>query len=186
MASDYQFPQVLREARNRTRFSQSRLAERAGFDHSYVSRLESTVTQSDYQRKPSRGTVYKLARAMQLGVIDTDTLLVAAGYMPDDPGSLVEAEPVVAASCSSSSAIAASKPEVRDDVRNMVGVLLRQARGGCRRCGSRCCREQDRRALPHPALGDVDGDRCQAHRNTFLVDVVPGACSHPSSEEVPR
>ena len=127
MASDYQFPQVLREARNRTRFSQSRLAERAGFDHSYVSRLESTVTQSDYQRKPSRGTVYKLARAMQLGVIDTDTLLVAAGYMPDDPGSLVEAEPVVG-ELFQFLGDRSIEAEVRDDVRNMVGVLLRQAR----------------------------------------------------------
>ena len=35
------FAPLLREYRDRRRLSQSRLAEAAGFDHSYVSRLES-------------------------------------------------------------------------------------------------------------------------------------------------
>lgn len=114
------FAPYLREMRDRTRLSQSRLAEAAGFDHSYVSRLESG------SRMPTREAVLKLSAAMQLDEHDRDGLLAAAGFMPGRIESLLAGEPVL------SEALAFLQNhnvpvEVRDDVRNMIGLLVRQA-----------------------------------------------------------
>lgn len=76
----------LREAR---RVSQSKLAERADFDHSYVSRLESGA------RMPTRDAVERLAVALQLSLGEQDGLLAAAGFLPRDVSSLLSEEPVV-------------------------------------------------------------------------------------------
>lgn len=100
--------------------SQSALAEAAGFDHSYVSRLESGG------RFPTRDAVLKLAVAMKLDEHDRDGLLAAAGFMPGRIESLLNAEPVL------SEALGflqnhAVPVEVRDDVRNMIALLIRQA-----------------------------------------------------------
>ena len=59
------------------RLSQSELAERAGFDHSYVSRLECGI------RMPSFETVLDLAAALELSEADTDRLLIAAHFPPN-------------------------------------------------------------------------------------------------------
>jgi transcriptional regulator with XRE-family HTH domain len=114
------FAPVLREFRDRARLSQSRLAEAASFDHSYVSRLESGT------RMPTREAVLKLAAAMGLDEHDRDALLASAGFMPGRIESLLAGEPVLSEALGllQNRAIPA---EVRDDVRNMIALLVRQA-----------------------------------------------------------
>ena len=114
------FAPMLRELRDRRRLSQSRLAEAAGFDHSYVSRLESGT------RMPTREAVVKLADAMGLGEGERDALLASAGFMPGRIESLFASEPVlseVLVLLQDRSVPA----EVRDDVRQMISMLVRQA-----------------------------------------------------------
>ena len=55
--ADFGFGVTLKRFREARRVSQSKLAERAGFDHSYVSRLESSA------RTPTRDAVEQLAGA---------------------------------------------------------------------------------------------------------------------------
>lgn len=114
------FAPLLRELRDRRRLSQSRLAEAAGFDHSYVSRLESG------NRMPTRDAVLKLADAMALGDGERDALLAAAGFMPGRIESLFANEPVLSEVLGllQDSAV---PDEVRDDVRRMISLLVRQA-----------------------------------------------------------
>lgn len=114
------FAPMLREFRDRRRLSQSRLAEAAGFDHSYVSRLESGT------RMPTRDAVVKLAEAMGLGDGERDTLLASAGFMPGRIESLFASEPVLSEVLGllQDRAVPA---EVRDDVRHMISLLVRQA-----------------------------------------------------------
>lgn len=114
------FAPLLREYRDRSRLSQSRLAEAANFDHSYVSRLESGT------RMPTRDAVLKLAQAMRLDEHQRDALLAAAGFMPGRIESLLAGEPVLSEALGllQNRAIPA---EVRDDVRNMIALLVRQA-----------------------------------------------------------
>jgi transcriptional regulator with XRE-family HTH domain len=114
------FAPLLREYRDRSRLSQSRLAEAAGFDHSYVSRLESGT------RMPTRDAVVKLAGAMGLDEHQRDAMLAAAGFMPGRIESLLAGEPVLSEALGllQNRAIPA---EVRDDVRNMIALLVRQA-----------------------------------------------------------
>lgn len=114
------FAALLRELRDRRRLSQSRLAAAAGFDHSYVSRLESG------NRMPTRDAVQKLADAMALGDEDRDALLASAGFMPGRIESLFADEPVL------SEVLGLLQDgrvpnEVRDDVRRMISLLVRQA-----------------------------------------------------------
>ncbi|MFL5761715.1 MAG: helix-turn-helix domain-containing protein [Thermomicrobiales bacterium] len=75
-----------REARG---VSQSKLAERADFDHSYVSRLESGA------RMPTREAVDRLGQAMKLSQVELDALLASAGFLPRDVTSLLSSEPVI-------------------------------------------------------------------------------------------
>lgn len=84
------FGRTLKHCRESRRVSQSKLAELAGFDHSYVSRLESG------SRTPTRDAVGQLAIAMQLDADDHDRLLAAAGYVPKNVSSLLDDEPQVA------------------------------------------------------------------------------------------
>lgn len=78
---------ALQDARVMRRVSQSKLAARAGFDHSYVSRLESGT------RTPTREAVLHLAGALGLDAAGTDQLLSAAGFLPGDVASLLAGEP---------------------------------------------------------------------------------------------
>jgi transcriptional regulator with XRE-family HTH domain len=114
------FAPTLREYRDRRRLSQSRLAEAAGFDHSYVSRLESG------SRTPTREAVLKLAEAMGLSENERDALLASAGFMPGRIESLFASEPVLTEVLGllQDRAVPA---EVRDDVRHMISLLVRQA-----------------------------------------------------------
>lgn len=81
------FGATLKGFREARRVSQSKLAERAGFDHSYVSRLESGA------RKPTREAVQQLSQALELGRVQQDELLAAAGFLPGEVSSLLSSEP---------------------------------------------------------------------------------------------
>ena len=83
------FGLTLKRIREGGRVSQSKLAERAGFDHSYVSRLESGA------RTPTRDAVVQLAEALGLDSAGQDSLLAAAGFLPREVGSLLAGEPEV-------------------------------------------------------------------------------------------
>lgn len=89
MRSDIAFGTVLKRYREGRRVSQSKLAARAGFDHSYVSRLESGA------RTPTREAVQQLARALELDRVRQDELLAAAGFLPSEISSLLSGEPEI-------------------------------------------------------------------------------------------
>src|SRR3954462_13474021 len=83
------FGGLLKAMREARRISQSKLAERADFDHSYVSRLESGA------RMPTRDAVDRLGGALRLEQPQLDSLLAAAGFLPRDVSSLLSSEPVI-------------------------------------------------------------------------------------------
>lgn len=84
------FGHMLRELRMDRRLSQARVADMAGYDHSFLCRLEAG------NRDPSREAVETIARVLRLSGPDTDELLMAAGYMPNNAASVLDREPVVA------------------------------------------------------------------------------------------
>lgn len=81
------FGATLKRFRETRRVSQSKLAERAGFDHSYVSRLESGA------RMPTRDAVQQLSQALELERQQQDELLATAGFLPREVSSLLSGEP---------------------------------------------------------------------------------------------
>jgi transcriptional regulator with XRE-family HTH domain len=83
------FGATLKNFREIRRVSQSKLALRAGFDHSYVSRLESGA------RMPTRDAVEQLAKALELEPIGRDELLASAGFLPGELSSLLSGEPEI-------------------------------------------------------------------------------------------
>lgn len=89
MQAGEQFGSTLKRFREVRRVSQSRLAERAGFDHSYVSRLESGA------RTPTRDAVQQLADALELDRLQQDELLASAGFLPQEVSSLLSSEPEI-------------------------------------------------------------------------------------------
>lgn len=115
------FARCLMEMRGISRMSQDRLAGLTGYDRSYITRLELG------QRVPSRDAVLRLAEAMQISEANRNKMLVAAGYAPSDEKDLPERDPVVDALVALLADPMVTN-EVRDDVRNMVATLVRQAR----------------------------------------------------------
>jgi transcriptional regulator with XRE-family HTH domain len=83
------FGSTLKKFREARRVSQSKLAERAGFDHSYVSRLESGA------RTPTRDAVQQLSQALELERVQQDELLASAGFLPREVSSLLSGEPEI-------------------------------------------------------------------------------------------
>lgn len=79
------FGEVLREKRRASGVSQRRLAELAGVDFSYISKLE-----NDRLPAPSAETVVRLANAIGAS---PEQLLAAARKMPEDVGKQVSREP---------------------------------------------------------------------------------------------
>lgn len=69
------FGSIIKRARLEKDLSLRALAELAGIDFSYISRLEKG------SHTPSRDTVIKIAKALDIPV---NELMIAAGYMPDD------------------------------------------------------------------------------------------------------
>lgn len=89
MQENSQFGATLKRYRETRRVSQSKLAEKAGFDHSYVSRLESGA------RTPTRDAVQQLAEALGLERLQQDELLASAGFLPQEVSSLLSGEPEI-------------------------------------------------------------------------------------------
>lgn len=121
MQANAQFGATLKRYREARRVSQSKLAERAGFDHSYVSRLESGA------RTPTRDAVQQLADALGLERLQQDELLASAGFLPKEVSSLLSSEPEITevlALLQSS-----SMPEdYRQTMRQVLRVIADQAR----------------------------------------------------------
>lgn len=121
MQANAPFGATLKRYRENRRVSQSKLAERAGFDHSYVSRLESGA------RTPTRDAVQQLAEALGLERLQQDELLASAGFLPQEVSSLLSSEPEITevlALLQSS-----SMPEdYRQTMRQVLRVIADQAR----------------------------------------------------------
>lgn len=115
------FWRELRDAREAAGLSQSRLAARAGYDHSYVSRLESD------SRAPTREAVMILAAAMNCGDVRRDELLMAAGFCPVDPANMLREEPAIWSAYSLLRG-AVLPDDVKEDLRTVVQMGIRQAR----------------------------------------------------------
>lgn len=119
--ADIQFGATLKRFREARRVSQSKLAARAGFDHSYVSRLESGA------RTPTRDAVQMLSEALDLEQVQQDELLAAAGFLPREVSSLLSGEPEITEVLSllQNSQV----PEAyRESMRQVLKVLAEQAR----------------------------------------------------------
>jgi transcriptional regulator with XRE-family HTH domain len=71
------FPGLLADLREGQGWSQSRLGDEAGYDHSYICKLESG------QRTPSRDTIAALAEVLDLSTTDRCSLYICAGFLPD-------------------------------------------------------------------------------------------------------
>lgn len=111
-----EFGTLLTQHRTARGWSQTKLAERAGIDGSYVSRLEAGG------RAPTREAIERLTDALVLPVVDRERLLAVAGFRSeawDDPllAQLVEllADPTV-------------PPDVAADVRTLVRVAIQHGR----------------------------------------------------------
>ena len=115
------FGSLLKGYREGRRVSQSKLAERAEFDHSYVSRLESG------SRTPTREAVERLAGALDLLQGEQDALLAAAGFLPRDVISLLSDEPVIGEVLDllQNDLVPA---EYRENMRQVLHLLAEQAR----------------------------------------------------------
>lgn len=116
-----EFGALLKSLREKRNVSQSKLAEKADFDHSYISRLESGA------RMPTREAVDRLAEAMDLLQPQTDSLLAAAGFLPRDVSSLLSSEPVIGEVLDLLQDEAVPS-EYRDNMRQVLSLLAKQAR----------------------------------------------------------
>jgi transcriptional regulator with XRE-family HTH domain len=72
------FAALLHRYRTRARWSQSGLATAICVDHSYVSRIESGT------RMPSLEIVTRIADVLELDATDRATLILAAGFSPEE------------------------------------------------------------------------------------------------------
>ncbi len=113
------FAQVLAELRTMRGLSQSRLAHEAGFDHSYISRLEAG------KREPSRDTVMALAEVLTLRPVELDRLLIAAGFRPTDDSSLFADEPALAEAVRLLRDPRLPEP-MRANIREVITLLVKQ------------------------------------------------------------
>lgn len=119
--SGTEFGALLKSLREKRSVSQSKLAERAEFDHSYVSRLESGA------RMPTREAVDRLGEALDLDQVQLDALLAAAGFLPRDVSSLLSSEPVIGEVLDLLQDEAVPS-EYRDNMRQVLQLLAQQAR----------------------------------------------------------
>jgi transcriptional regulator with XRE-family HTH domain len=119
--SGKEFGSLLKTLRERHGVSQSKLAERADFDHSYVSRLESGA------RMPTREAVARLGTAMGLEQGALDSLLASAGFLPKDVTSLLSNEPALGEVLEMLQDESVPT-EYRENMRNMLRLMVQQAR----------------------------------------------------------
>lgn len=116
-----EFGSLLKALRERHGVSQSKLAERADFDHSYVSRLESGA------RMPTREAVDRLGTAMGLDQSALDALLASAGFLPKDVSSLLSNEPALGEVLEMLQDETVPL-EYRENMRTMLRLMVQQAR----------------------------------------------------------
>jgi transcriptional regulator with XRE-family HTH domain len=116
-----EFGALLKTLREKRNVSQSKHAERADFDHSYVSRLESGA------RMPTREAVDRLGEALNLDQQQLDSMLAAAGFLPRDVTSLLSSEPVIGEVLDLLQDEAVPS-EYRDSMRQVLSLLAQQAR----------------------------------------------------------
>jgi transcriptional regulator with XRE-family HTH domain len=124
-----EFGQLLKALRERRGVSQSKLAERADFDHSYVSRLEGGA------RMPTRDAVDRLGQALGLGESERDALLASAGFLPRDVTNLLSSEPVLGEVLDLLKNEQVPS-EYRENMRQVLHLLAQQARFAMRSNGS--------------------------------------------------
>lgn len=122
--NETEFGLLLKSLREKRGISQSKLAEVAEFDHSYVSRLESGA------RSPTREAVDRLGEALELEQPQRDSLLAAAGFLPRDITSLLASEPVIGELLVFLQNEAVPS-EYRDNLRQMLGLLAQQVSWTC-------------------------------------------------------
>lgn len=93
MTGAVQFGATLAQLRTTQRLSQNQLAQRAGLNHSYISRLE-----SGGRGDPSRAVVEQFVNALGLDPSgrSADDLRMAAGFLPIDPAHLLTGETALA------------------------------------------------------------------------------------------
>jgi len=115
------FGALLKSLREKRNVSQSKLADAAEYDHSYISRLESGA------RMPTREAVDKIAGAMELLQPQKDSLLAAAGFLPRDVSSLLSSEPVIGEILDVLQDEAVPL-EYRNNMRQLLSLLAKQAR----------------------------------------------------------
>lgn len=115
------FGAALRRYREARRMSQSRLASRAGFDHSYVSRIEGGY------RTPSRDAIVQFAKALGLSGDERDELLTEAGFAPNDVAFLLASEPDVQRVLAILQDDTLPEP-YRESVRGVLRLVVEQAR----------------------------------------------------------
>jgi transcriptional regulator with XRE-family HTH domain len=115
------FGATLKRFREARRVSQSKLAERAGFDHSYVSRLESGA------RTPTRDAVQSLSQALELERVQQDELLASAGFLPREVSSLLSGEPELTEVLSLLQNSQVPEP-YRETMRQVLRAIAEQAR----------------------------------------------------------
>lgn len=115
--STLEFRQQLKALREQRRWSQERLAELAGMDHSLVSRLEGG------QRAPTRDAVEKLSRGLGLPDEGKDCLLIAGGYLPSHAESVLFDEPAVRRLYKILRDAETPEP-LRDNIRQVINGLL--------------------------------------------------------------
>ncbi len=116
-----EFGVLLKGYREERSVSQSKLAERAEFDHSYVSRLESAA------RMPTRDAVDRLGAALDLSQSELDGLLAAAGFLPRDVTSLLSNEPALGEVLDLLQDEAVPT-EFRENMRQVLRLMAEQAR----------------------------------------------------------
>lgn len=86
------FGPLLRDYRVRVGLSQNQLARRAGIDPAYVNRLERSGPDGGV---PRRRIVLSLAAALELGPVDRERLLIAAGLCPESIARLGSWDPTL-------------------------------------------------------------------------------------------
>lgn len=130
--TEYCFDRVLRFFRYEVRgVSQSSLGRSAGYDHSYISRLEVGYDENDQEvrstRRPTRDAVLRIAAALELGPENRDVLLASALLLPVFSHLSLTMHPTVAqvAQLLADTTIPAY---VKEDLQQAVKMAVRQAR----------------------------------------------------------
>ncbi|KPK42909.1 MAG: hypothetical protein AMJ78_00675 [Omnitrophica WOR_2 bacterium SM23_29] len=83
--SELKFGDKIRELRKRIRLSQEQLAERAGIEVTYLSKLECNKTKS----RPNEKTIESLANALNLSEEEKNDLFFLASRIPSFYGEII-------------------------------------------------------------------------------------------------